>query len=965
MDWTNKDTPFWDASRPVDERIDCLLAELTMEEKLGMLSSWSAPVERLGIQRMAVGGEAAHGVEARNDQNDLGAAEPTTSFPQPIGMSASWDTALIRQAGEVTGVEARVIYHRHKDRGLSRWAPTVDMCRDPRWGRNEEGYGEDPLLTGEMASAYIHGMQGDHPHYLRCAATLKHFYANNVEDGRVWKNSTIDPRNRYEYYLEPFRRCIEKGKAEGVMTAYNRINGVVGMLNPEIRDILKKKYGVTHVVSDGGATGMVVSQHHEYGLHGQTIAAALMAGVDSMSDELLYVTNAAKEAYDLGLITEQNVDEALRNTFRTKIRLGIYDRENSNPYDRVTEADLNCARHQAICKELTRASIVLMKNEGDLLPLAKDEDVALIGPVANKWYQDWYCGEPHHRHTLQDGLKCNLGKEVPFADGLDRVVLRVGDKYLAVREDQRLVMSDTPETFIHTDWGEASHTFHCQRTGKCLRVQMPYGQFADMSTLGQIVADKDDPFDFFELAVFDVKPQANGKVLLDTFFGIPMTIQEDGTIGTQRDGTPAEITLEVVESGLEAAAALAKASHTVILALGSNPSINAKETSDRTTLELPADQTALLKAVLAVNPRVVLVLLTNYPHTFGDGLKGVPAMLWSATGSQDMGTAMAEAIYGVFSPAGRLNQTWVSDMAQLPAMDDYDIIQGKRTYRYFEGTPLFPFGHGLTYTSFSYENFTVSLRGDDAVEASFTLRNTGTFVSDEVAQVYVTAPASRVTKPIMQLVAFQRVKRMAPGECRQITLLFPLSELQYYDVVRQRLLVEQGRYTFFVGGQAEDERLIQTLDVPGETPVPRCWQQRCAADHYDACANVELVEGLFGYAAARPLNGDHPAVMTYCDFQLEEGIDAIRLLLKSDHGCTVRVLINGKEAAAWTGETRTYGGFSFFGSDPQEKLDAQKPIFADVKMPLQLPEDVTEPVALEIQLSGDAQLCYFRMEKTA
>ena len=228
-------TPFRDSSLPVDARIDWLLSELTMSEKLAMISSGSADAPRLGFRRMAAGGEAAHGVEARNDQNDLGQAEPTTSFPQPIGMSASWDPEMLRKAGEVTGTEARVLYHRHPDRGLLRWAPTVDMCRDPRWGRNEEGYGEDPVLTGKMASAYIRGMQGEHPRYLRCAATLKHFYANNVEEGRGWKNSTVDPRNRYEYYFEPFRRCIQDGHAEGIMTAYNRINGRVGVLNRRCR----------------------------------------------------------------------------------------------------------------------------------------------------------------------------------------------------------------------------------------------------------------------------------------------------------------------------------------------------------------------------------------------------------------------------------------------------------------------------------------------------------------------------------------------------------------------------------------------------------------------------------------------------------------------------------------------------------------------------------------------------------
>ena len=215
----NRQNPFWNAKLPIEERLDWLLANMTLEEKVTCMASTMPALPRFGIDMSYVGGEAAHGVEARNDQNGRNIPEPTTSFPQPIGMSASWDTELIKKAGEVTGTEARVLWHRHPAGGLSRWAPTVDLERDPRWGRNEEGYGEDPVLTGAMAGSYIEGMQGDDPNYLRIAATLKHFYANNTERGRGWKNASIDPRNMYELYLEPFRRCIKEYGAEAVMTA--------------------------------------------------------------------------------------------------------------------------------------------------------------------------------------------------------------------------------------------------------------------------------------------------------------------------------------------------------------------------------------------------------------------------------------------------------------------------------------------------------------------------------------------------------------------------------------------------------------------------------------------------------------------------------------------------------------------------------------------------------------------------
>lgn len=957
--------PFRDPSLPVDARIDWLLSELTISEKLAMISSGSADVPRLGIRRMMAGGEAAHGVEARNDQNDLGEAEPTTSFPQPIGMSASWDPEMIRKAGEVTGTEARVLSHRHPDRGLLRWAPTVDMCRDPRWGRNEEGYGEDPVLTGKMASAYIRGMQGDHPRYLRCAATLKHFYANNVEEGRGWKNSTVDPRNRYEYYLEPFRRCIQEGGAEGVMTAYNRINGRVGVLNPEVQEILKDRYGLTHAVSDGGATGMVVSVHHEFGLNAQTIPAAIRAGVDAMSDNPEAMHRAAVEAWELGLLTEEEVDRALRNMLRTKVRLGIYDQPGENPYDRVTEADLCSDRNREICLQLTRESVVLLKNEGDLLPLAEDEDIALIGPVGDKWYQDWYGGEPDHRITLRQGLEKIRGTEVPFADALDRVKLRSGDRWLTVRDDGVLCLGPEGDSFVLTDWGEDSLTLHCERTGKCLRMYVPFGQFADLSKKGLIVADKPEPFDFLELAVFHRRDQEDGTLELHTFFEMPMTVNEDGTVGCDAGKTPLRLKAEKVRDGLEEALELARKHRTVILALGSNPVINAKEISDRTTLALPPDQARLLTGVREANPRVTLMLLTNYPYLMNEALAHLPAILWSATGSQDMGRACAETIYGLNAPAGRLNQTWVLSEDQLPPMDDYDIIQKGRTYRYLEGEAAFPFGFGLTYTDFAYSGLKAKVQENSVLDISFTVTNTGKRASDEVAQVYAVPPPSRVKKPLRQLLGFERLKDVQPGESRRVQMRIPTEELRFYDVISRTLMVEEGDYGIYAGSGSQDRAAETCLHVPGGKPGYRDCTRHQPADHFDACENLEIVEGLLGFSAVAPLKAGQPLILEYRDCRLPAKEAELTLFLRSASGCRVRAEIDGTEKARWEGETRTYARSAMrIGRDPEEKLARQKPIFVELKLPLQdlLPE---KTATLTLFLEGDAQLCYWRITEPA
>ncbi len=960
-----KFTPFHDPSLSVDARIDWLLSELTMTEKLAMISSASADVDRLGIRRMGAGGEAAHGVEARNDQNELGAPEPTTSFPQPIGMSASWDPELIRKAGQVTGTEARVLFHRHPDRGLLRWAPTVDMCRDPRWGRNEEGYGEDPVLTGKMASAYIRGMQGDHPRYLRCAATLKHFYANNVEEGRGWKNSSVDPRNRYEYYLEPFRRCIREGGAEGIMTAYNRINGRVGVLNPEVQEILKDQYGLTHAVSDGGATGMVVNVHHEFGLNAQTIPAAIRAGVDAMSDNPTAMHQGAVEAYELGLLTEEDVNRALRNMLRTKIRLGIYDQPNSNPYDMVTEADLCSEESREICLQLTRESLVLLKNEGSLLPLPEEEDIALIGPVGDKWYQDWYGGEPDHRITLRQGLEAVRQEAVPFADALDRVKLRFGDRFLAVREDEVLCLAAEGDTFIWTDWGEDSITLHCERTGKCLRTYLPFGQFADLSKRGLILADKKDPFDFIELAVFHPRPQEDQTLELHTFMDMPMTVSEEGTVGCEPGKTPLRLTVEKVRDGLAEACDLARKHRTVILALGTNPVINAKEISDRTTLALPPDQARLMAAVQEANPRVVLMLLTNYPHLMNEAKARIPAILLSATGSQDLGRAAAETIYGLSAPAGRLNQTWVLSEDQLPPMDDYDIIQKGRTYRYLDGDVAFPFGFGLTYTSFAYGGLKAELRENSFLDISFTVTNTGGRASDEVAQVYASAPPSRAKKPLKQLLGFERLHEVQPGETRRVCLRIPTEELRFYDVISRTLMVEEGDYTLFAGSSSQDRAVEATVHVPGTKPGFRDSRKHQPADHFDTCDNLEITEGLLGFSAVTPMDPEKPLTAEYRDCCLPAREAELTLFLQSARGCRVHAFINGEEKASWEGESRTYSRNPMrLGRDPKEKLEKQKPIFVELKLPLS-GLSAEEPAALKLVLEGDVRLCYWRITEPA
>ncbi len=994
--------PFFDVSLSTEERLDWLLGEMTMEEKLMCMATRAPSIERLGIQGFAVGGEAAHGVEARNDQNDLGAAEPTTSFVQPVGMSATWDRELIRQAGEVTGTEARVLYHRHPDRGLSRWAPTVDLERDPRWGRTEEGYGEDPLLAGRMASAYIRGVQGDHPDCLRAACTLKHFYANNTEEGRGYKSASIDPRNRMELYLEPFRRCIEEGGAEAVMAAYNKINGVPGMLNPEIQHLLKDRYGLSHAVCDGGAMEMVSEVHHYCGTHAEAFAQAVKVGVDAMSDDPAIVREAAREAWELGLITEAEIDRALRNLFRTKLRLGIYDGEPCNPYDRVTEEELCCARHREISRRVAREAAVLLKNENAALPLNKQEDAALIGPYADAWYHDWYGGEPPYRSTLKQGVEEVTGRSPQTADGDDRVIFQCGGKALALADDGALILADRPEVFVKQDWDEGKYTFYSERTGKYLSPVLPKERGADLNAL-PVRADRDEPFDWFVTEIFHIYEKADGRIALTTRFDMPLRVNEAGQVisgprgagsledaALSKDAAPSEnaalsgdaalskgaalsedgellLSMEIVESGLERAVRLAKTAKTVILALGCSPMVSAKEEVDRKSIQLPPAQEELMRQVCAANPNTVLALFSNYPYAINWAQEHIPAIVWNATGSQDMGTAMAQTLFGENAPAGRLNFTWYRSDDQLPDIDDYDIIKGGRTYRYFAGDVLYPFGYGLTYTAFSYTDLQVCLADPGRISVSVSVKNLGGTASDEVVQIYGQAPASRVKKPLVQLLAFERLRDIRPGEERRAEFMIPTEEFRFYDTISRMLMVEEGTYRIFAGRSSRDLLAEASVQVPGRKTGSRNLRERHPADHFDDYENMILTTGHFGFTAAAPKDSARAMELVYRDCALSGKENALFLHLLSDTGCRIEVLLDGRTVGCWEGETRTYESRPGFGMDERSRRERAwlktqwEPVYTDVRVDLQDVGEARENAELLLRVSGDAKLCFFRV----
>lgn len=859
-----KKTPLYDTSLSVEERAKWIVSQLTVEEKLQCFTGHPA-FERLGIPEYRFGGEGAHGLQARAGQKEPYKGIKTTSFTQPIGMAASWDKELIKQAGNVTGTEARAFHNHHgKVFGTTRWAPTIDLCRDPRWGRNEEGYGEDPYLTGKMAGAYVEGMQDEHNYdgspiepgergdRIRIGCNLKHFYANNVEWRRCYDSFEISDKVKYDYELEPYRYCIQEAHAEGVMTAYNEINHVTGMLNHEVQDILKDQWGMKHAVTDGGAFLQAVNFHHDFETHAETFAAAVKAGLDIMLDHPETVRQAAKEAWDRGLITEEELDKSLLCVFGSRIRLGAFD--EADPYDHLSMKDIGTKEAAEIARKMAEESNVLLKNENGFLPLEREEDVVLIGPVGDAWYQDWYAGNPMYRTTLKDGIEKEIGKEVRFANGLNRIRLKVKNQYVGAEdgENPRLILVDAIEkavVFEHTDWGWGCNFLYAPE----------YKKYVNFNENGELRLESDVPFKWFVMESLTIIPSegatrlpnpqnANmiefdcywddraGDIRIYGFGARPVAVVNGVLMGSElesiknmegnREGknvaenyeeaslVPAVFTVEVVEDGIEKAIQLAQTAKKVIVALGCDPVINAKEEIDRKSIAMIPYQEKLLEAIVAVNPNVAVVLMTNYPYAINWMQDHVPAILMNATGSQEMGSGLASAIFGGSAPAGRLPMTWYVSDEDLPDMRDYDLIHHPRTYRYFDQPVLYPFGYGLSYTAFSYDFISAEITEAGKMTVTVGITNIGEKTADEVVQVYLQrVSASETIHPHRRLISFERLHDMKPQESRVVTMLVNPSDMEIYIEKLGKRVVEDGTYRIYAGGNALDEAVSCEIEV--------------------------------------------------------------------------------------------------------------------------------------------------------
>ena len=693
--------PFQNPDLPIEERISNILSLMTLDEKIECLDT-TPSVPRLGIKG-AGHVEGIHGL-TQGGPGKWGRPKtiPTTTFPQGIGLGETWDVDIVRQAAEVEGYEARYIFQstKYNQGGLVIRSPNADIGRDPRWGRTEECYGEDAFFNGSMVVAFVKGLQGDHPKYWRSAALMKHFLANSNENDRDKSSSNFDERLFREYYSVPFRMGVIEGGSRAYMAAYNLMNGVPMTVHPVLEEVTRKEWGLDGIIcTDAGAmTNLFKSNKYSPDLE-HAAASTIKAGIGQFLDDYRAATRGALAK---GILTEADIDRALRGNFRVMIRLGLLDPPNRVPYSTIgseSEGPWLTNKNKAVARLATQKSIVLLKNANDLLPLNKQslKSVAVIGPRSNEVLLDWYSGTPPYRITPLDGIKEKAGGGVVVRHAASND----GDEAVKIAKES-------------------------------------------------------------DVAIVCVGNHPNGG--FDTVWA-KVSVPSEG-----------------------------------------------REAVDRESITL--EQEELIKQVYAANPKTIVVLLSSFPYAINWTQENVPALVHMSQNSQETGSALADVLFGDYNPAGRLVQTWPRSLEQLPPMMDYNIRNG-RTYMYFKGEPLYPFGYGLSYTTFAYSGLRTSsssLSENGAVSVDFDLKNTGKRDGEEVVQLYVKYLDSKVARPLKELKAFQRVSIKA-GQTKRVTLLLRPDGLAYWNVDQHKFVVEPGKIEIMVGSSSSDIKLTRILEV--------------------------------------------------------------------------------------------------------------------------------------------------------
>jgi len=853
-DTMNAPSDYLNPDLPLERRVADLVSHLTLEEKVQQLMYEAPAIERLGVPAYNWWNEALHGV-AR--------AGRATVFPQAIGLAATWDTDLMHRIADVISTEARAKHHqavregrRGIYEGLTFWSPNINIFRDPRWGRGMETYGEDPFLTGRLAVEFVRGMQGTDPRYLKTVATPKHFAVHSgPEPDRHRFDAVVDERDLRETYLPAFRASILEAHARSVMCAYNRFRGAPCCGSNELLErILRGQWGFDgYVVSDCGAIEDIHAHHKVAPTEAEAAALALRAGTD-LNCGTAY--QGLREAVRQGLVDEQTIDRSVSRLFRARFELGMFDPPERVPYAQIPIELNEAPEHGALALEAARRSLVLLKNDGPLLPLPPSVSrIAVVGPNADdiEVLLGNYNGFPSRPVTPLQGIVQCAGKEreILYARGCDLAegmpsiglipasVLRhdsagheaegIKGDYFENRELSGPPFATRVDRAVDFTWwdqapleGMKADTFSVRWRG--FLVPPRSGSYAlGVRVLGGVRLYLDDTL--LVGITENHAAQARWKTV-EMQEGRQYAVRLE--YSDRRPDASLQLLWAPPEPRLkEEALEVARASEVIVAVLGLSPRLEGEEMDvpvegfaggDRVELGLPAGQEAFLKELVALGKPVILVLLNGSALAIPWATEHVPAILEHWYPGQAAGQALGEVLFGLQNPSGRLPVTFYRSTDQLPPFSDY-AMRG-RTYRYFDGEPLFPFGHGLSYTHFAYENLRMprTAATGDSVRISIDVANTGERPGDEVVQLYLADLEATVPVPRRSLQGFQRV-HLLPGERR--TVEFVLSPRQF-SVVRNdgERVVEPGAFRVFVGGKQpgfSGYADAQTTEVRGST----------------------------------------------------------------------------------------------------------------------------------------------------
>ncbi len=827
--------PFQNIKLSFEVRTNDLISRLTLLEKISLMYENSQPIDRLNIPRYFYGNEALHGVVRPGKH---------TVFPQAIALSATWSPGLIYEVATAISDEARGHWNllnqgklqteKYSDL-LTFFSPTINMARDPRWGRTGETYGEDPFLTSLIGVEFIKGLQGNDSIYLKTVATPKHYIANNVEQDRFSCNANISERALREYYLPAFKAAVMQGKAQSIMSAYPSINKIPCTANHWLlSDILRGEWNFDgYVVSDCGAAANLFETHKYVQSYEAAAATAIKAGMDLECGGFL-LRDYLQKALDQNLITINEIDTALKRVLKARFKLGLFDPVDKVAYNSISPEVIGCKKHQQLAYETACKSMVLLKNESQILPLKKDKikSLAVIGHNADLCLYGEYSGIPKNKPISPlEGIRKIAGEKmvvnyVKRSIGLGEMSVISTVNLKSLKEENGL----SATYFSNKDLKGTGK----QRTDNEVNINnkenkpdpLVVSGPKSMRWEGYLVPETIGDYKLGVISDDGCRMWIDNVLVINDWSDHGATLNSI-TMRLEK-GKKYSIKLEYFDSGGDYTCRLcwktpeegnipffneieaAKKSDVVIAIIGT---VNEEhEGQDRSSLDLPGDQLQMLQAIAKVNHNIIAVLIGGNQYTISWIKENVLAILNAWFPGEQGGNAIANAIFGIYSPAGRLPLTYYEKIENIPAMDHYEISEG-RTYMYYQGVPLWDFGFGLSYTSFAYNNLTIEkekMSNNDSVKISFDITNTGNYDGDEVAQLYVTFPYSKVQRPIKQLKGFKRVP-VLKDKTNHVTLTLFANDLTYWSVEKQKWETENLPVKIMIGSSSNDIRLTGNL----------------------------------------------------------------------------------------------------------------------------------------------------------